>query len=101
MTQLLSLLPSGILLALVQVVAALPWLLLVNRATVTSALRRRHVVEILLTIVGVVAGLAVLGSLFASLLWLGQDKDRLGFWGRVYGSGVRAQIICGVFVVSF
>src|SRR5262245_26703604 len=99
MTQLLSLLPSGILLAFVQVVAALPWLLLVNRATVTSALRRRHVVEILLTIVGVVAGLAVLGSVFASLLWLVQDKDRLEFWGRVYGSVLQAQLTVDFFVV--
>ncbi|HMC67449.1 MAG TPA: ABC transporter permease [Gemmataceae bacterium] len=99
MTQLLSLLPSGILLAFVQVVAALPWLLLVNRATVTSSLRRRSVVEILLTIVGVLAGLAVLGGAFASLLWLVQDKERLEFWGRVYGSVLQAQLTVDFFVV--
>lgn len=83
------------LLSLVQVVAALPWLVVVDPRTFRNLIRRPVTWAAL---VGLVVGV---GLVLAGLLAFVQIRERLEMWGRVYATVLEAQLIADFFVVTF
>jgi hypothetical protein len=82
-------------LCLVQLVAAIPWLFMVDQKAVGSQLRRP--LSWLLALVAVV----VAGALLAWLVGLILDPTRLITWGRVFGAILNAQLIVDFFIILF
>jgi hypothetical protein len=101
----LSLVLFGFLLVLIQVLAALPWMLAINWAVVRRTLQdwlqnpqlSSNVARLL------VAGVALVIAGVAPALFLGiiKDPDSLETWGRVYGCVLHLQLIPDTFVLFF
>jgi ABC-type transport system involved in multi-copper enzyme maturation permease subunit len=83
------------MLCLIQLVAAIPWLMVADPTTVRPALRRPA--TWLVSLVGVLGA----GALLALFLALNQDVLRLHFWGRVFGSILLVQLLVDCFVFGF
>jgi ABC-type transport system involved in multi-copper enzyme maturation permease subunit len=102
MTSIATFLTVGVLLVLVQVAAALPWLAAANRdslrawwRTTGPALRARQAGTWLLITVG--AGLLVgLGMALAN-----QDPESIQYWGGTYAAALQVQLNVDLFVVVF
>jgi ABC-type transport system involved in multi-copper enzyme maturation permease subunit len=82
-------------LCLVQLLAALPWLIVVDPLAVKPSLRRPT--TWLLSLVGVLGA----GALLALFLALNQDQTRLQFWGRLFGGLLQVQLLVDFFVLTF
>ena len=99
-THLRALFVVGMILTLIQVLAALPWLLVVSQGALKSGWRSGNAGKKLLIVTGVLVGLLVLGIVFTASVWYLQDAERLTFLGRVYGSILQAQLTADSFVVA-
>ena len=85
----------GILLCLVQLLAALPWLAALDPRTFRQVVR--HGATWLLALAGVI-GLGVALALFITVV---QDPDRLLVWGRLYGAVLQLQLTLDFFALLF
>jgi ABC-type transport system involved in multi-copper enzyme maturation permease subunit len=92
----------GIVLVLIQVLAAVPWLLAVNWGTVGRSLQTRGALLLLpgrLAVAGVIfVGLALVPALLPDLI---QAPDTLQMCGRCYGALLQAQLSADLLVVAF
>jgi hypothetical protein len=95
MSSLLVTVLVGTLLCLVQLAAALPWLLALDPKAVKSILRKP------VTWVAALAGCAAGGGVLALALGVVQDPTHLLFWGRLYGALLHAQLTVDFFVLAF
>jgi ABC-type transport system involved in multi-copper enzyme maturation permease subunit len=95
MTPLLQFLVACPLLALVQVVAAVPWLALIDPRLMREQIRNR---KQLLFILG---GTVLVGAAMAVYLNANSDPDVLVGWGRVYGAVLGLQLMAGLFIGFF
>jgi ABC-type transport system involved in multi-copper enzyme maturation permease subunit len=82
-------------LCLVQLLAAVPWLIVADPMAVRPSLRRPT--TWLLGLVGVLGA----GALLALFLALNQDHTRLQFWGRLFGGLLQLQLFVDFFVLVF
>ncbi|HZT82080.1 MAG TPA: ABC transporter permease [Gemmataceae bacterium] len=97
----LTLLGIGFLLFLIQVVAALPWLAVVNWDQVQRWLKQPASFAFRRLLV-YAAGVLIVGALGpAVLLLIIQDADTLRGWGRVYGAVLHLQLAADFFVAVF
>jgi hypothetical protein len=87
---------AGIVLVLVQVLAALPWLYAFDPDAYKSFFRQKHAWPLFLG--GVLGAGVVLGLVLAFVI---QDRERLLFWGRPYGALLQAQLMLDLFVGFF
>jgi hypothetical protein len=96
MNSMSQLILAGTLLSLVQVLAALPWLAVLDPKTFRAAIERP--VTWLVAVAGIVgAGLAL--ALFIGVV---QDPERLRLWGRIlFGAVLQAQLTVDFFVLAF
>lgn len=94
-SSLLGSIGGGIVLALVQLLAALPWLAALDWTGFKAALRRPLTWG--LALAGVVGAGAGLG-LFMHVV---QDRARLLFWGRVYAFVLQGQLSVDLFALIF
>ncbi len=86
---------AAVVLCLVQFLAALPWLAVLDLDLFRAQVRRPGAwLQALLGVVG--AGLAL-----AVFLFLVQDRERLEIWGRLYGAILQGQLIADGFVLVF
>ena len=86
---------SGIVLSLVQFLAALPWLAALDPKTFRLTVRRPTA---WLMALAAVAGAGVALALFIGVV---QDPERLRVWGRVYGAVLQAQLTLDFFGLLF
>src|SRR5438552_3804767 len=101
MTSFPQLLMVGIVLTLVQLVAALPWLTALNVDALRSQ-RKYPQPGFWLKYVGWGLGaLALGGFLMAMLLRSVQVKETLDVYGRVYGTVLHVQLAIDFFVLTF
>lgn len=85
----------SIALALLQGLAALPWLAFVDPATFKAQVRKPATVAIFL---GAVLG----GGVFLTILFtLWQDQEVLLWWGRLYGCILHAQLLADLVALAF
>ncbi len=101
MTSFAQLLGVGFALTLIQGVAAIPWLILLNLDALRSQKRQPEAgfwLRWLAWVGGAVAGGTVL---FALLLRSVQVKETLGVYGRLYGTALHVQIAVDFFVLIF
>jgi ABC-type transport system involved in multi-copper enzyme maturation permease subunit len=94
-TSLLHLLPVAIVLALVQLLAALPWLAALDPREFKAQLRRPAAWGIFLAVV------AALGVGLAGFLHFVSAAERLRVFGRFYGAVLHAQLVPDLFVLVF
>jgi ABC-type transport system involved in multi-copper enzyme maturation permease subunit len=95
MTSFLSSALVGTVWCLVQLLAALPWLAVLDRRAFRSAASRPANWAIALGVcVGIGAGLGLAVSII-------QDPERVLLWGRVYGSVLHLQLLVDFFVILF
>jgi ABC-type transport system involved in multi-copper enzyme maturation permease subunit len=88
-------LAAGVVLVLLQMVAALPWLLLIDPAYWRDRLRRPN-------FLGAALGVAFgAGAVLAVLLYLVQDRDTMILFGRLYGAALHVQIVVDLFIGVF
>src|SRR5215212_1872564 len=94
-TTFLQLLVLGPILCLVQLVAALPWLLLIDPRLIQDQVRNR---QQLLKVLGItlVVGLGV-----ALYLNANSDPDVMVGWCRVYAAVLQLQLFAGLFIAFF
>jgi hypothetical protein len=85
----------GAFLCAVQFVFALPWLAVLDLSAFKTYARRP--VAWLAAAVGVLAG----GVLWALLVNVVQDAERLAFWGKIYGAVLNAQLGLDVLIGIF
>jgi ABC-type transport system involved in multi-copper enzyme maturation permease subunit len=85
----------GTLLCLVQLLAAAPWLAVLDSKTFWSAVRRPATWGMAL---GVVLALGVGLGMFIAIV---QDPARLIIWGRVYGAVLHGQLTVDFFILLF
>lgn len=85
---------AATLLCLLQFAAALPWVAVFDPGSVRTAARKPA--AWLYTL----AGVAGAGVLLAVVLLMIQDRERLGLWGRVFGSILHLQLIVDFFIVA-
>ncbi len=83
----------GLLLCLVQFVAALPWLAVLDLDTFRSTARRASAWG------GALLGLVLAGVVVAVLFGIVQDEKTMLLWGRVYGAVLHVQLVVDLFVV--
>jgi hypothetical protein len=87
---------TGIVWALIQFLAALPWLAVLDPATFRASLRKpSHWGMALGSVVGIGVVLSVLVRFFFS------DPDQALVWGRVFGAVLNAQLGLDFFVLVF
>jgi hypothetical protein len=103
MTPFLSNFGVGVVLALLQVGALLPWVLFVGWDRFVNLARQRKNASALAipAILGVLGFVLVLGAVLALLIPLVQEKSSLERWGRLYGAILQLQIIIDIFVFTF
>ncbi len=82
-------------LSLIQVLAAVPWLLLIDPRMIRDQLRNR---KQMLTALGVIVGVGVAVALYLNA---NSDPDVLSGWGRVYCAVLQLQVFAGLFVGLF
>jgi hypothetical protein len=92
MTPFVNVTASGLLLALFQVLAALPWVYVMAPDLFRSAKGRGQLLSVLGTVLG--GGTVAL----AALLYYIRDPGRLGFYGRLYGSALHVQLGVDFFI---
>src|SRR6266511_3892504 len=95
MTSITSQIIGGILLCLLQLLAALPWLFVVDRRGFIASLKRP------LTWVVAIGGLLVSGALVALFVGQVQDPMRLSSWGRLFGAALNVQLTIDFFAITF
>ncbi len=95
MTSIVQPLLIGILLGLIQVVAALPWLAVLDPRAAKAALRRPVTWAVAL------AAVLVFGGALALFIAVVQDPGRLLIWGRCYGAVLELQLLFDFFVILF
>src|SRR5262245_34502998 len=95
MTSFLGSLLAGAVLSLVQVVAALPWLWLLDQKTFKATLRTPAGWGYLFG--GVLAG----GAVLAALLLTVRDPVQLERYGRLYATLLHLQLAIDAFIVVF
>jgi ABC-type transport system involved in multi-copper enzyme maturation permease subunit len=83
------------LLCLLQALAALPWLWVLDPDLARQQLRRPVVWGYL------ALGSILVGAAGAFLVFSGADRDTLAGWGRVYGSVLQLQLSANFFVFAF
>jgi ABC-type transport system involved in multi-copper enzyme maturation permease subunit len=90
----------GVLLVLVQVLAALPWVVLsfVSEESLASWKRRPFDRAILPYYGGVLAGILILPALFHYFV---QESNALEVWGQVYGAVLEIQLLVDAFIGIF
>jgi hypothetical protein len=101
MTSFFSLLPLGVFLVLVQVVAALPWLAALNWNLLQSWARQEGPGKLAARLgIGLAAGggVGVLAGLFLGIV---QDSETLFRLGRIYASLLHLQLIADLLVAIF
>jgi ABC-type transport system involved in multi-copper enzyme maturation permease subunit len=86
---------TATVLCLVQFLAALPWLAVLDRQTFRAAVRKPTAWA---TAAGSVLGA---GVLLALLILMVQERERLALWGRVFAAVLHLQLIADFFVVVF
>lgn len=86
---------AGTGLGLVQLLAALPWLILLDSRTAKAQLRKPGAWLTALLVV------VVTGALIAFFTRLIQDPGRLLLWGRIYGAVLQAQLTIDFFILFF
>jgi hypothetical protein len=103
MTSFFSNFGFGVALALLQVVALVPWALFVgwDRFVVLARQRKKTGTLALPVGLGLVVAVLVLGAGIALLLPIVQEKNSLERWGRMYASVLQLQLIVDVFVLAF
>jgi ABC-type transport system involved in multi-copper enzyme maturation permease subunit len=95
MTPILMRPAAGVVLVLVQFLAALPWLMLIDPVFWRSRLRRP-------AFLGIALGVIAASGLFLSvLLYLVQDRDTIVGFGRFWGSVLHVQVVIDLFVGLF
>jgi ABC-type transport system involved in multi-copper enzyme maturation permease subunit len=88
-------LAAGVVLVLLQMLAALPWLLLIDPAFWRSRLRRPN-------FLGAALGVAfAAGAVLAVLLYMVQDRDTMIMFGRLYGAALHVQLVIDLFIGLF
>jgi hypothetical protein len=83
----------GAVLALIQFLAAVPWLSLIDRKMFRAAVRNP------LAWLGVLGGIAAGGGLMLVFIRLVQDPENLLGWGKIYGLVLEAQLVVDFFVL--
>ena len=85
---------GGMILALIQVIAALPWLYALDPKSFRNTLRDpKSLGYFILAIVGV-------GELMALIMGLRGDSSRLGMYGRGYGIVLHLQLLIDLFIYA-
>jgi ABC-type transport system involved in multi-copper enzyme maturation permease subunit len=84
----------GLVLLLIQGIAALPWVIALDPPKVVAWLGKPRNGLLLAVII---VGLGILFGAFKSLLWYGSFEA----WGRVYGSVLQLQLIADFFLLVF
>src|SRR5947209_3790458 len=87
---------AGVVLALLQLLAAVPWLAVLDPAAFRAALRKPATWLGSLVVVG---GVGALLALVVSVMV--QDPTRLLGWGRLYGAILNAQLVVDFFAIVF
>src|SRR5438128_8066508 len=101
MTSFAQLLGVGLVLAVIQVAASIPWLAVLN-IDALRAQRRQPQPGFWLRWLGWGVGAVAAGAiLFALLLRSVQVKESLEVYGRVYGTALHIQLAVDFFVVTF
>ncbi len=85
----------GMLLAFIQLLAALPWLAALDPQTFRSIARKPSNWAIALVV------LLIAGAILALFIWVVQDSARLMVWGRLFGAILHAQLTVDFFVLVF
>lgn len=101
MAHFLVLLMVGIVLIGVQFAAALPWVAILNDEWIQSGRRQGTLRPVGKWVGGGLLLLAVAGLLLALFLLIVQNRERLEFWGRVYGSILHVQLAIDFFLLVF
>jgi hypothetical protein len=94
----------GVVLALVQVVALLPWVLFVawDRFVLLARQHKGGAKALAVPVgLGLLGAVIVLGGAIAILLPAVQERRTLERWGRLYASVLQLQLIVDVFVFTF
>src|SRR5947207_2106151 len=86
----------GVALALLQLLAALPWLAVIDPGAFRSALRKP---ASWLVALAVCLGAGVLLAVFVAIIV--QDPSRLLGWGKLYGAILNAQLVVDFFAIVF
>src|SRR5688572_12598530 len=86
---------AGILLCLLQLLLALPWLYVLNPLAFKAGIRRPQTIGMYLA--GVVGAGVALGLFFQAV----QDPGRLIAWGRPFGFILHIQLVIALFVAIF
>lgn len=101
MSSFAQLLGVGFVLALIQGIAAIPWLVLLNLDALRSQ-KRQPEAGFWLRWSAWVAGAVIGGAvLFALLLRSVQVKETLEVYGRIYGTALHVQLAVDFFVLTF
>jgi ABC-type transport system involved in multi-copper enzyme maturation permease subunit len=101
MTPFLQLFTSGAIFALVQLLAALPWLAALNLNTLRSQIKQPVPGRWLLWAAYGIGGVLVVGLLFAWLMQAYQVKETLEYYGQWYGNVLQVQLSADFFVLVF
>src|SRR6059058_502949 len=103
MTSFATLLFYGILLVLIQVLAALPWVfaLVGNREMIRRLLSSNYSEMVVKAVMPFLLLIGVGGVAPALLLGFVQDKSTLEMWGHVYGAALQLQLTVDLFVLLF
>lgn len=96
-----SLLVTGILLALVQVAAAVPWLLAVNWDAVRAWLRAARGQRLAAAVGAAALGELGLGLVVAVAVGAVQQRDGLANLGRAYAAILHLQLLADLLVLAF
>ena len=83
---------TGTMLILVQALAALPWLAVLEPELLRSNVRKAS------TWLYAVLGIAVAGVVLGQVLHIIQEPDRLEMYGRLYAAVLQLQLTAGVFI---
>ncbi|VTS02126.1 ABC transporter permease [Tuwongella immobilis] len=94
LTNLGSLLPAGLLLALYQFLAALPWLWALDPRAFKKSLKSPQALG---TAVGTIA---IAGVIIAAILGFKRDPDTLAFYGRFYAAILHIQLLIDFLIIA-